>query len=190
MVQSCGHIFPDGKPYDLHYKESVSKVTNEAQPLCPCTNSAFVPWSALQEIAVIDHNYFDLLFKRMTCFDLGLKLRLLGYGCELIPTARATHSGYLQENDIGEKRVLEELRSRLLLYKKFLPYEEHQNAMRTLQKRIECQKKNYPRSTISGKRLRLLFDNVSQYVAGIKTNPRWKELAEALPQGLRRDFFV
>jgi GT2 family glycosyltransferase len=119
----------------------------------------------------------------MTCFDLGLKLRLLGYECELTPSAHAIHSGYLQQDDIGERRVLEELRCRLLLYKKFLPREEQKHAMQVLQGKIDrwCETR-YPRSKVRGAKLSSLYSHASEDVASISTNPYWKRIAEALPQ--------
>lgn len=165
LVQSAGHILDNTKPLDLGYKQKVTGFSKTKKPLCPCGNCAFVPWSAIEQIQKIDPEMWDPNFdKWQTCFDFGLKLRLCGYDCHLVPSARAIHEGYLDKSLRGqklkEKDVKNQLKSRLLLYDKFFPNDEHKEAMRILKKSVNRWSQNgYPHAEdhIRGDGLKCLF---------------------------------
>ena len=118
-IQSCGHFFNKAAPLEFLQKHG--------NPLCPCGNCAVVRWSALQKIREVNPNYWDPRFKQwQTCFDFGLKLVLTNSTTLLVREATAQHQGFLTWNEEEkEKRKntapFQQLRSRFLLYKKFLP---------------------------------------------------------------------
>jgi hypothetical protein len=120
--QSCGHIFRRSSPYDLCFKH-ISNIN----PICPCGNCAFILWSAFQKIWEVDANCWDPRFQQwQTCFDFGLKLILTGTNTVLVKNATAQHQGYMTWNDTDKEKKkdtvpLAQLRSRYLLYRKFLP---------------------------------------------------------------------
>jgi GT2 family glycosyltransferase len=151
LVQSAGHILNNTKPLDLGYKkQKVTYLSKTEKPLCPCGNCAFVPWSAIEQIQKIDPEIWDPNFdKWQTCFDFGLKLRLCGYDCHLVPSARAIHEGYLDKSVRGqklkEKDIKNQLKSRLLLYSKFFSKDERKGAMRILEESVNRWSQNgYP----------------------------------------------
>ena len=79
------------------------------------------PYATIAALAAIELPW-DPRFRRMTCFDFGLKLRLLGLPCRAVPGAVALHSGYPAFGEPATPtRVLDELVARGLLYAKFYP---------------------------------------------------------------------
>jgi len=138
-IQACGHLLCEAAPHDL----LPVKVEQGIRPLCPCGNAAVVRWSAIQRIKEIDPMIWDPRFSQwQTCFDFGLKLVLVGGRTHLAPRATAAHRGYKSLDDVAKAQVwgihtLGQLRSRVLLYRKFLPEELRQSANEQLAWRVE-----------------------------------------------------
>jgi GT2 family glycosyltransferase len=164
LIQSAGHFLNRSRPLDLHYKTRFQQVPDLPEPLCPCGNAAFIPWCAIEQIQEKEDQVWDPSFERwQSCFDFGLKMRLLGYDCHLISSAHALHDGYLDQILMGhlleEKDVKNQLRSRLLLYGKFFPEAERKEALQLLERSVDrWERKGYPGSEIKGDRIKSLFE--------------------------------
>jgi GT2 family glycosyltransferase len=149
IVQSAGHILFEGRPLDCGYGKPVSAVCTSYSPLCPCGNSAFVPWEVIEKIRDLDEDVWDPRFKQwQTCFDFGLKLRLVGISCRLVRSALVRHEGVNERKKgvLAKEDVRKQLRSRILLYEKFYPVPERTEAIEVLKKRLHEKWKNtgYP----------------------------------------------
>jgi len=147
IVQGAGHILFEARPLDCAYNHPISAICTSDDPLCPCGNCAFVPWKAIEEISKLDKEIWDPRFRQwQTCFDFGLKLRLVNFGCRLVRSAFAKHEGACGRKKVYSKDdVINQLRSRILLYDKFYPEEERKNAMKLLENAVRRWKKNgYP----------------------------------------------
>lgn len=135
-VQSCGHMLKGASPRDLRPRDVARGLT----PLCPCGNSAFVRWSAIQRIREVSADCWDPRFQQwQTCFDFGLKVVLTGGTTDLVPAATAQHQGYMiwderEKEKRKDSAPLGQLRSRFLLYRKFMPA--------SLTAEVEAQMKN------------------------------------------------
>jgi GT2 family glycosyltransferase len=196
LVQSAGHILDNAKPLDLGYKREVACLPKSKNPLCPCGNSAFVPWSAIEQIQKKDSEVWDPKFDHwQTCFDFGLKLRLCGYDCHLVPLAHATHEGYIDKSLRGQKlkkeHVKNQLRSRLLLYGKFFPTDERKEAMKVLEKSVKrWSQKGYPHAGnhIKGDRVKPIFKSAQSESKHLldKTSRVWLKLVKCLDVQPRR----
>ncbi len=165
LIQSAGHILGNAKPREFEYKKITLETSKDKRPLCPCGNSAFVPWSAIEQIRKMDPHVWDPNFIRwQSCFDFGLKLQLCGYDCHIVPSARAIHEGYLDKSLKGEKLkkkdVKDQLRSRLLLYDKFFPNSERKKAMKILEKSVRrWSQKGYPHAeNVNGDLIKCLLE--------------------------------
>ncbi|MCK4814233.1 hypothetical protein KA005_00565 [bacterium] len=136
-IQSAGHVLSAGRPLDCGYRWPLSAKDTLIDPLCPCANSAFVPWRAIERISKLDESVWDPRFQRwQTCFDFGLKVRLVDFGCRLVRSAVATHEGAYERKGVLQKDdVKGQLRSRILLYDKFYPKQERTEAMDLLAKK-------------------------------------------------------
>jgi GT2 family glycosyltransferase len=194
LVQGAGHILIKAKPRDHEYKKTISGPL-DSQPLCPCGNSAFVPWGALEEILNRDSRVWEPDFIRwQSCFDFGLKLRLSGCGCRLVSSARAIHEGYLDKSLRGEKLKAEEvkmqLRSRRLLYGKFFPEEERKEAVDILERSLErWAQSGYPHAEdVSGDLVRSIYTMAKMEAKGLleKVSLEWLELVGRIDPRLRR----
>ena len=146
-MQSQGHVFVRGAPRDRGYRGKDLK-----RPiLCPCGNSAVARWKALERIWVVDDHAWDPLFNQdQTCFDFGLKLVLTGSRTMVVPGAVAQHRGYLFRDVVwwrenGYSKVVRQLTSRYLLYKKFFTEDLEKAAINALNLRRECwRERGYP----------------------------------------------
>jgi hypothetical protein len=122
-VQSKGHAFTRAAPHDRGFRGHCL----DRPVLCPCGNSAVVRWAAIERIWKVDQAAWDPLFAQwQTCFDFGLKLVLTGSVSDIVSDAHAIHRGYCawtaaEKEDKARQSVFGQLRSRFLLYKKFLP---------------------------------------------------------------------
>ncbi len=183
MIQSAGHIFKNYKPFDVAYKDSTPI---NIEPICPCGNSAFVPWNAIMDIKKIDDNVWDPSFDQwMTCFDFGLKLKLCGYNTKIANTASATHEGYLNNlyngKKLNELQVFKQIRSRFLLYRKFFPENEYNNAILVFKESYQTWINNGHPSFeyhIIGQRLECLINDAkmkAEEIYKLKCNSIWKE---------------
>lgn len=162
-IQSSGHLFSEYRPLDLAYGVNVNEgierrlqtVSVRAETFsCPCANCALIPWAALERIVKIDGNYFDEKFPRLICFELGFKMHRLGYGYVVAPGAFAAHDGYLHRQNLQTSDVKDQLLSRILLYKKFLPVSQRELAFADLDARVLRWASNkYPHSRIAGQDL-------------------------------------
>ncbi len=159
-VQSNGHTFSDYRPLDIAYGLNVDdeqsswttrKKTRGETFDCVCANCAFIPWRALKLIRDIDGSYWDERFPRLTCFEIGFKMYRLGFGYVTAPGAFAAHDGYLHRQDLRKENVQEQLLSRILLYRKFLPIAESTRALADLEQRVVRWAVNkYPHSRLAG----------------------------------------
>lgn len=184
IVQSAGHYFDNYKPLDIAYKKQPGNIDKE--PLCPCGNSAFIPWNAIIDIKKIDDNVWDPCFDQwMTCFDFGLKLKLCGYNTKIAKTASATHEGYLNNlyngKKLNELHVFKQIRSRFLLYRKFFPENEYNNAIMAFKESYQTWINNgHPsfEDHIMGQRLECLINDAkmkAEEIYKLKCNSIWKE---------------
>lgn len=149
IVQSAGHILWESRPLDCSYRKPMSAICTSYSPLCPCGNSAFVPWEAIKKIRDLDENVWDPRFEQwQTCFDFGLKLRLVGITCRLIRSALVSHEGLIERKKgvLEQRDVMKQLRSRILLYDNFYPVPERTEAIESLKNRLHSKWKNegYP----------------------------------------------
>lgn len=148
IVQSAGHILHEARPHDRGFKNPKKGLCVSDEPLCPCGNSAFVPWSVIEKIMDIDNEIWDPNFKQsQTCFDFGLKLQLIKCKCQFIHSAIATHKGWMEtQGELKESDVINQLRSRILRYDKFYPEKDRKEAKESLKNRIygRWKKKGYP----------------------------------------------
>ena len=161
-VQSCGHLFSNYRPLDISYGVAQDEIVLPTPPesvssetfTCPCANSAFVPWTALECIHEIDGCYWDEKFSRMTCFEFGFKMHRLGYGYVLAPGALATHNGYLHRKNLRKEDIYDQIFSRIMLYRKFLADAECVRALADLGQRvIRWATNGYPHSPLSGEEI-------------------------------------
>jgi GT2 family glycosyltransferase len=139
IVQSAGHILFEGRPLDCGYGKPTSAICTTYSPLCPCGNSAFVPWEGIEKISCLDENVWDPRFEQwQACFDFGLKLRLVDVSCRFVRSALAKHEGLIerQKGVLGKEDVRKQLRSRILLYDKFYPVAERTEVIKVLEKRV------------------------------------------------------
>jgi len=189
LVQSAGHVLNRSRPHDFHYKESTRQVRRLPSPLCPCGNAAFVPWDAIERVWKRDSQLWDPAFERwQSCFDFGLKMRLSGYDCHLIPSAHALHDGYLDHiltgGSLEERDVKNQLRSRLLLYGKFFPEKHRREAIQLLEGSLGRWRSNgYPGSRVKDNRITSLFETAeaeSRKILGSITSYPWLEMIERL----------
>lgn len=194
LVQGAGHILINTKPRDHEYRKAISEPF-DPPPLCPCGNSAFVPWGALEEIQRRDSGVWDPDFVRwQSCFDFGLKLQLCGCGCLLVPSAHAIHEGYLDKSLRGEKLKAEEvkmqLRSRLFLYGKFFPQQERKEAIDILEGSLDrWAQGGYPHAeNLSGDLIRSIYAEAEIEARGLleKASAKWLELVGRVDPQLRR----
>lgn len=146
-MQGQGHVFVRGGPRDrgYHGRELTRPV------LCPCGNSAVIRWQALKRIWDVGDQVWDPLFNQdQTCFDFGLKLILTNTRTMVVPGAVAQHRGYLSpkigfNKEDRRNKVIRQLTSRYLLYKKFLPDELHKAAVTALNLRLpKWRSQGYP----------------------------------------------
>ena len=195
-IQSAGHCLDNASPLDLAYGKCINFPIT-AIPLCPCGNSAYIPWRALVDIHDRDQEIWDPDFDQwVTCFDFGLKLQLCGYGCKLVPSAFATHQGYLDKSIRNQKlcknKVMKQLRSRLLLYFKFYPSPDRESATDQLNKSLDRWRINgYPHAEaeIKGEKLVELFCSArigAKKLAKTKSKI-WLELMSNLVSSQRRN---
>jgi len=137
IIQSCGHILKDYRPLDLGYRKIIETINNLQNPQFPCANCAFVPWKAIEAIHKHENEIWDTHFQRMTCFDFGMKLRFLKFDCKLVKMARGSHTGYLGDKTrVGTDHVRKELTARMLIYKKYLPRQKEEEALRALHEKL------------------------------------------------------
>ena len=196
FIQSAGHILYNSKPRDHKYRKMISGLADASQPLCPCGNSAFVPWNALQEIQRGHPEVWDPNFIRwQSCFDFGLKLRLRGYDCRLVSSARAVHEGYLDKSLRGQKLKDEDvkiqLRSRIFLYGKFFPEKERKEAMKILESSLDrWARGGYPHAgrKVKGDVIRSMYACAKIEAKNLleKTSTEWLQLLSCLNVQLRR----
>ncbi len=196
FVQSAGHILYNSKPRDHEYRKMISGLADTSRPLCPCGNSAFVPWNAIEEIQGRHSEVWDPDFIRwQSCFDFGLKLRLCGYDCRLVPSARAIHEGYLDKSLRGQKLKDEDvkiqLRSRIFLYGKFFPVEERGEAMRILETSLDrWARSGYPHAEkdVKGNRIWSIYEWAKTEAKSLlmKTSTDWPELLKRMDVQFRR----
>jgi glycosyltransferase involved in cell wall biosynthesis len=207
-IQSAGHCFEwKGRPHDLWYRRKVASIPLLRQdlslfrPLCPCANCALIPWKAIGKIQAKDSNVWDPRFERwQTCFDFGLKLRLLGYGCKLVEASMAYHRGYQErcfEGSLGDEDfVFKQLRSRILLYLKFFPPDEFQEAINSLKETVRNKwaKEGYPcadpktRSEIS--RIYARAEREADKLFRKNENTMWLDLVKNLEKRTRKSLLL
>lgn len=156
-IQGCGHTLAEFRPLDIAYgattEADMTASVAVAQDIfsCPCANCAFIPWNVLEKIYALEGSYWDERFPRLACFELGFKMHRLGYGYVVSPGAFATHDGYLHRQNLQRESVRDQLFSRILLYKKFLPESERLLAFSDLQRRVlRWASHQYPHSHVSG----------------------------------------
>jgi hypothetical protein len=195
VVQSAGHVLDDGRPLDCEYKESIQKVRTFGGrlPLCPCGNSAFVPWRAITKIRAWDEQIWDPRFRQwQTCFDFGLKLRLVGFNCQLVTDALATHAGAcVFKESLNEQQVIGQLRSRVLLYDKFYPEGERHEVTGGLREKVhgKWREEGYPSARwLKGEQLITAFETSVQEEVGLRQdlNGRWLDEMARLAHDRRR----
>jgi GT2 family glycosyltransferase len=198
-IQSAGHIFNNTKPLDLAYDEYYENFIIDKDPFCPCGNSAFVPWNGIKRIMEIDMQVWDPDFDQwQTCFDFGMKLFLVHTKCKLVKDACAFHDGYLDNSLKGlllnQNQVKKQLRSRFLLYGKFLPDNEQAIAQRVLNDTL-CNKwlsKGYPHAEkhLKGNLLQEIYDesySEANAILELKKPFKWKEIASGFdPQIIQK----
>lgn len=165
LIQSAGHYLFNARPHDLAYREGFKGLLMGREPLGPCGNSAFIPWNAIEEILQKEEVWDPNFDHWQSCLDFDLKLRLCGYQCHLVLSARCVHEGYLDRSLNGiklkEDVVKGQLKSRLLLYGKFYPEEDRKKAITILEgsmKRWVIQGYPHGEPDVKGDRLEILFE--------------------------------
>ena len=87
----------------------------------------------------MSEHVWDPKFERwQSCFDFGLKLRLVDVSCRLVRSALVKHEGLVERKKgvLEKSEVKNQLRSRILLYDKFYPVAERNEATEALKKRV------------------------------------------------------
>ncbi|MFX0203377.1 MAG: glycosyltransferase family 2 protein [Candidatus Hodarchaeota archaeon] len=187
-IQSCGHILEKAAPHDLGLKDGAI-----GTPMCPCGNCAFVRWSAIQRIREVDSDCWDPRFQQwQTCFDFGLKLVLTGSTTDLVHEATAQHQGYMTwDEKEKEKRKntapIRQLRSRFLLYRKFLPENLVEQVRAQMKEREErWQKTGYPgfKNLLKGSEISSVMESAwgdADTLWHCKPDKTWKNLMTKHP---------
>jgi len=208
-IQAAGHfIRKKGRPHDLWYDKKIENIScllrdlSPYKPLCPCANCALIPWKALEKIKAKDVEVWDPRFGRWQgCFDFGLKLRLVGYDCRVMEASRAYHHGYQERCHEGirllsRQEVMSQLQSRILLYHKFYPANEYQEAMENLEVTMTTKwtRNRYPCADHEiRKEITCIYKEARRKAERLfQKNPNtvWLELVTKLEQGDRRSLLL
>jgi len=87
-IDSAGiEIDPTLRAFDYLWDRPVGELERAADPLGPCGGAAAYRLSAFREAGGFDETFFAY----WEDVDLALRLRLAGWGCRLVPDARALH---------------------------------------------------------------------------------------------------
>lgn len=183
-IQSGGHVFTSYRPRDIGYgadaSEDLSPQVQYDDPdtfTCPCANSAFVSWTALETIRRIDGAYWDERFPRLTCFELGFKLHRLGQGYVIAPGALAAHDGYLHRKALRKHDAVEQLLSRMLLYRKFLPAARAIEALQDLDARVvRWATHGYPSSRLNSREVVDAYNEALALAEQCTFDEKWRTL--------------
>jgi N-acetylglucosaminyl-diphospho-decaprenol L-rhamnosyltransferase len=88
LVDSAGiEIDATLRAFDYLWNRPVGELERAADPLGPCGGAAAYRLSAFREAGGFDETFFAY----WEDVDLALRLRLAGWGCRLVPEARALH---------------------------------------------------------------------------------------------------
>jgi hypothetical protein len=114
-----------------------------------------------------------------------MKLFLIGCLCRHNGTAVARHEGtILKKGELGPEEVYGQLRSRILLYRKYLPEHMESIAINNLAKKVATWKKNgrYPCSRVTGTEIEHSFERAKEDANRISVNLYWKEMMSSRPR--------
>src|ERR1017187_306337 len=132
-LRSAGHeLVPWGRP-DRAYKSNAADQLPPGQPLCPCQVGAMFRWSLIEEVLVHEAFSDEEIEHYWSCFDHGIKARILGWRCNLVPTAVVVDAGFdahsrdPSDSDDRAERLKQE--SRLALTLKYVPCEQLPEAL-------------------------------------------------------------
>ena len=193
-TQSLGHEIINTSPRDVCFYKNHSSCTNPT-PHFPCGNSAFIPWEAIVQIYTHDPKIWNHEFRQwQTCFAFGIKLRILRYDCELNKDAIVFHEGAIEKKnrELNESDVKGQLRSRFLLYKKYYPKAEYQEAIQVLNEKLETiwKKKGYPSSIVMKDKIESIFNTAKEEADSTSVDEIWKELIEKMPEEERKQILI
>lgn len=133
-LRSLGHtLVPWGKPDRAYQKRFDHELPGE--PLCPCQAAALYRWSLIKDVQSRGEEEFvdEDLEHYWNCFDSGIKARVLGWRCKLVPSAIVEDVGFSCTSsnppNPNSKRIQQLQGDRLALTLKFVPDDQLPDAI-------------------------------------------------------------